>query len=93
MFVVEATDEAAKGERKVRVAGFQMASGMLQEVILLQRCIVVAAKTVLQLQQLGDQGIDRVRREEVAETLQEVAHFFAIDADGVDEWIWCLVSE
>lgn len=70
MFVVEAADESADGEGQAGVAGFQMPTGVLQEVILLQRCVVVAAETVLEFRQPGGEEIHRLRLEELAETLQ-----------------------
>ena len=81
MFVVEAADEATKRKREAGIAGFQMPSGVLQKVILLERCVVVAAEAVLEFCQLPSERIDRLRWKEMAKALQKIAHFFTIDAD------------
>ena len=81
MFVVQAANEAAKRKREAGIAGFQMSSGVLQKIILLERCVVVTAKAVLEFCQLPGQGIDCLRWKEMAKALQKIAHFFTIDAD------------
>ena len=93
MFVVEASYEAAQGECKTRVAGFQMSSGVLQKVILLKRSVVVAAKAVLEFCQLPSERIDRLRLEEMAKALQKIAHFFTIYADRVDHRVRSFLSD
>jgi len=87
VFVVQAANEAAKGKREAGIAGFQMSSGVLQKIILLERCVVVTAKAVLEFCQLPSQGIDCLRWKEMAKALQKIAHFFTIDADRVDHWV------
>ena len=87
MFVVEASDESAKRKRQPGVAGFQMSSGVLQKVILLHRCVVITPEAVLEFRQLPGEWIDHLGGKKMAEALQEIAHFFTINADRMNDGV------
>jgi hypothetical protein len=62
-----------------------MPHSLLQKILLLERGVIEAAEHILQFRQLAGDGFDRLRWKKVTEALQEIAHFFAIDAHRVDQ--------